>query len=153
MPIESRNDFPNFAAALDFVKPRTDGIPSGVSLPNYLIEGPLTWPASMQAFRGLDIIPGSSIKVSVLPGQTVAERDYWAHAYSGLFAGACIRGGRVIGETDSIGAYPVSRSWSPADVGTTLFDALGVSHEAMVMDPLNRPNHLLNGEVIMPLFG
>jgi hypothetical protein len=37
-------------------------------------------------------------------------------------------------------------------VGTTIFDALGVSHEAMVIDPLGRPNHLLNGEVITPLY-
>ncbi len=50
--VESRNDFPNFAAALDFVKPRTDGIPSGVSLPNYLIEGPLTWPGQHAGFLG-----------------------------------------------------------------------------------------------------
>ncbi len=50
--VESRNDFPNVAAALDFVKPRTDGIPSGVSLPNYLIEGPLTWPGQHAGFLG-----------------------------------------------------------------------------------------------------
>ncbi|MFN9976699.1 MAG: DUF1501 domain-containing protein, partial [Phycisphaerae bacterium] len=47
-----RNDFPNFAAALDFVKPRQDGIPSGVSLPNYLIEGQLTWPGQHAGFLG-----------------------------------------------------------------------------------------------------
>ena len=50
--VESRNDFPNFAAALDFVKPRQDGIPSGISLPNYLIEGPLTWPGQHAGFLG-----------------------------------------------------------------------------------------------------
>ncbi len=31
-------------------------------------------------------------------------------------------------------------------------DTLGVPPEAMVMDPLGRPNHLLNGEVISPLY-
>jgi hypothetical protein len=46
----------------------------------------------------------------------------------------------------------MSRPWSPADVCTTLFDALGVSSEALVVDPLSRPNHLLNGEVIRPLY-
>ena len=50
--VESRNDFPNFAAALDFVMPRQDGIPNGVSLPNYLIEGPLTWPGQHAGFLG-----------------------------------------------------------------------------------------------------
>jgi len=50
--VESRNDFPNFAAALDFVRPRTDGIPTAVSLPNYFIEGPLTWPGQHAGFLG-----------------------------------------------------------------------------------------------------
>ena len=316
--VESRNDFPNFAAALDFVKPRQDGIPSGISLPNYLIEGPLTWPGQHAGFlgtrhdpwqinhdpndpgfkvdslslpqdmsgrrlvsrRGLldqlnqnnslltadtrttafseqqdvafslltsarvadafridqedgasrdrygrntfgqslllsrrlveagvpivqatmgivqtwdthvdnwgrlknSLLPqldqglaalmddlsssgllqdtmvvvmgefGRTPKVSTLPGQTVPGRDHWAHAYSALFAGAGIQGGQTIGETDSIAAYPLSRSWSPADAGTTILNALGVPHEAMVIDPLGRPNHLLNGEIIEPLF-
>ena len=316
--VESRNDFPNFASALDFIRPRTDGIPTGVSLPNYMIEGPLTWPGQHAGFLGtrhdpwqinhdpndpafkvdslslpqdmsgqrlvsrrtlLDqlnrneaplktdtraiafgeqqdvafglltsarvaeafridqeseerrnrygrnkfgqslllsrrlieagvpvvqatmgivqtwdthvdnwgrlkttLLPqldtglaalmddlsdsglldqtmvivmgefGRTPKVSTLPGQTVPGRDHWAHAYSALFAGAGISGGQVVGETDAIAAWPISRSWSPADVGTTIFHALGIPHEASVLDPLNRPIHLLNGEVMSPLF-
>ena len=53
---------------------------------------------------------------------------------------------------DSIAAYPLSHAWSPADVVTTVLDALGVPPDAMVVDPLGRPTHLLNGEVIAPLF-
>ncbi|MBI5758073.1 MAG: DUF1501 domain-containing protein [Planctomycetales bacterium] len=316
--VESRNDFPNFAAALDFVRPRHDGVPTGVSLPNYLIEGPLTWPGQYSGFLGprhdpwqinhdpndanfridsLSLQPGvtaprlqsrrelleglnrgrSSVgdsgratsfgeqqdlafslltsarvaqafqlnqeeaanrdrygrnkfgqslllsrrlieagvpiiqatmgivqtwdthvdnwgrlkntllpqldqglaaltddltatglldqtlvivmgefgrtpRISTLPGQTVSGRDHWAHVYSALFAGAGVRGGQVVGQSDASAAYPVSRSWSPADVCTTLFDALGVSHDVSVMDPLGRPNHLLNGNVISPLY-
>lgn len=315
--VESRYDFPNFAAALDYVRPRNDGIPSGVSLPNYYIEGPLTWPGQHAGFLGpkhdpwqinhdpndanfridslslqpgltsprlvsrrelLDTINqrptlkgdgrttsfaeqqdvafslltsdkvakafniqqeddatrerygrnkfgqslllsrrlieagvpivqaamgivqtwdthvdnwgrlknvllpqldnglaalmddlsasgkleetmvivmgefGRTPRISVLPGQTVPGRDHWAHTYSGLFAGAGIRGGQVVGTTDAIAAYPVTRSWSPADVCTTVFDALGVSHDVALFDPLGRPNHLLNGSVIGPLY-
>ena len=315
--VESRNDFPNFAAALDYVRPRHDGIPSGVSLPNYFIEGPLTWPGQHAGFLGArhdpwqinqdpndanfkvnelslpaDVAPprlasrrellesvnradadlstartraiadqydvafslltsdkvakafeiqqepdetrdrygrhkfgqslllarrlveagvpmvqaamgivqtwdthtdnwgklknsllppldqglaalmddlsdrglldetlvivmgefGRTPKISTLPGQTIAGRDHWPHAYSALFAGAGVRGGNVIGQTDAAAAYPVTRAWSPADVCTTIFDALGVGHDAMVVDPLGRPNHLLNGSVIEPLY-
>jgi uncharacterized protein (DUF1501 family) len=315
--VESRNDFPNFAAALDAVRPRNDGLPTGVSLPNYFIEGPLTWPGQHAGFLGpkhdpwqinhdpndanfridsLSLQPGVTAdrlvsrrelldhlnqrpsledqtrptafgeqqhlayslltsarvaqafqigqedaatrerygrnkfgqslllarrlvqagvpvvqaamgivqtwdthvdnwgrlknvllpqldrglaalmddlsatglldqtlvivmgefgrtpKVSTLPGQTVPGRDHWAHAYSALFAGAGVRGGQVLGQTDAIAAYPLSRSWSPADVCTTVFDALGVGHEAFLVDPLGRPNHLLNGQVIAPLY-
>ncbi len=315
--VETRNDFPNFAAALDFVRPRQDGIPTGVSLPNYLIEGPLTWPGQHAGFLGakhdpwqiqgdpnddnfrmqalamregvtqhrlqtrrqlLDslnqdrtpmtnaastslreqqsiafdlltsgkmveafevnresdatrerygrnkfgqslllsrrmvqagvpfvqatmgivqtwdthvdnwgklkntLLPqldqglaalmddlstsglldqtlvvvmgefGRTPKVSTLPGQTIPGRDHWAHAYSGLFAGAGVVGGQVIGQTDDQAAYPVSRSWSPADVCSTVFSSLGVPHDVTITDPLNRPHHLSNGTVIDPLY-
>ncbi|WP_010585666.1 DUF1501 domain-containing protein [Schlesneria paludicola] len=316
--VESRNDFPNFAAALDVLRPRSDGIPSGVSLPNYLIEGPLTWPGQHAGFLGpkhdpwqinhdpndpnfridsLSLQPGVTSsrlvsrrqlledlnsnrlapaakgrtsafgeqqdlafslltsdrvarafevnseaaevrdrygrnkfgqslmlarrlveagvpiiqatmgivqtwdthvdnwgrmkntllpqldqglaalmddlsatglldqtlvvvmgefgrtpKISTLPGEAVAGRDHWAATYSGLFAGAGVRGGQAVGQTDAIAAYPLSQPWSPADVCTTIFDALGVSHDALLVDPLGRPNHLLNGQVIAPLY-
>lgn len=315
--VESRNDFPNFAAALDYLHPRNDGIPTGVSLPNYFIEGPLTWPGQHAGFLGpkhdpwqinhdpndanfkidsLTLQPGMTNtrlvsrrdlleqlnhrptvtgqgrtkafgeqqelalslltsdrvthafqidreeaatrerygrnkfgqslllarrlvqagvpvvqaamgivqtwdthvdnwgrlkntllpqldrglaalmddlsanglldqtlvivmgefgrtpKVSMLPGEKLSGRDHWAAAYSALFAGAGVRGGQVIGQTDAIAAYPVTRAWTPADVCTTIFDSLGVSREAYLVDPLSRPNHLCNGELISPLF-
>lgn len=315
--VESRYDFPNFAAAVDYLHPRNDGVPTSVSLPNYFIEGPLTWPGQHAGFLGakhdpwqinhdpndanfkmdalalqpgvtrprlssrrelLDtlnqrpesvdqtrlsafgeqqslafnlltsdrveqafhieaeaaetrdrygrnkfgqslllarrlveagvpvvqaamgivqtwdthvdnwgrlkntLLPqldtglaalmddlsasgllehtlvvvmgefGRTPKISTLPGQTVPGRDHWAHTYSALFAGAGVRGGQVLGQTDAIAAYPITRSWTPADVCTTLFEALGVGHEAVLHDPLGRPNHLLNGEVISHLY-
>ena len=315
--VETRNDFPNHAAALDFIRPRSDGIPSGVSLPNYLIEGPLTWPGQHAGFLGakhdpwqingdpndkdfrmqsltlrdgvttgrlqsrrklLDhlnnghvrlsgletdslrdqqeiayglltsgkltqafeinresdetrerygrnkfgqslllskrmieagvpivqatmgivqtwdthvdnwgklknkLLPeldqglaaltndlnasgllddtmlivmgefGRTPKVSTLPGQTIPGRDHWANAYSGLFAGAGIQGGQVLGQTDGQAAYPVTNSWSPADICSTIFNALGVDSNTTLIDPLDRPHHLLNGNVISNLY-
>jgi hypothetical protein len=315
--VETRSDFPNFAAALDYVRPRNDGIPNGVSLPNYLIEGPLTWPGQHAGFlgakhdpwqinadpnadgfkidalsmrdgvtidriksrrqllddlnrdrqHGLDgdasdfrtqqsiainlltsgkvvdafridresdqdrerygrnkfgqslllsrrlveagiplvqatmgivqtwdthtdnwgklkntLLPqldrglaalmddlqasgkldetlvivmgefGRTPKVSILPGQTLPGRDHWAHAYSGLFAGAGVLGGQVIGQTDAQAAYPITNSWSPADICTTLFNALGVPPDVTINDPLQRPHHLQNGQIMTPLY-
>ena len=315
--VESRSDFPNFASALNYVQPRSDGIPSGVSLPNYLIEGPLTWPGQHSGFLGPKFDPwqiqgdpneknfrlealslrdgmttdrllsrrnlldqfnrdrhnasnqesiafrdqqqvafnlltsgkmvhafdisreadavrdrygrnkfgqslllsrrlieagvpivqatmgivqtwdthtdnwgklkntllpqldqglaaltddliaaglldqtlivvmgefGRTPKISTLPGQTIPGRDHWAAAYSGLFAGAGVMGGQVIGQTDASAAYPVTRAWSPADICSTLFNALGVEHDVTIVDPLQRPHHLLNGTVINPLY-
>src|ERR1041385_3089028 len=37
----SRRDWPCYGAGLNFVRPRHDGVPSGVTLPHALIEGPL----------------------------------------------------------------------------------------------------------------
>ena len=61
-------------------------------------------------------------------------------------------GGQVIGQTDSSAAYPVTRAWSPADVCSTLFNALGVEQDVTITDPLQRPHHLLNGTIINPLY-
>lgn len=315
--VETRNDFPNFAAALDYLQPRKDGIPTGVSLPNYLIEGPLTWPGQHAGFLGprhdpwqinrdpsdaqfkvdalslqdginvprlqtrrdllealnscnplaaggkpaslgeqqqvafslltsarmsqafeltketdavrdrygrskfgqslllsrrlveagvpvvqatmgivqtwdthvdnwgklkntllpqldqglaalMDDLAASGLldqtlvivmgefgrtpKVSTLPGEKIPGRDHWASVYSALFAGAGVRGGQVVGQSDYKAAFPVTQAWSPADVCTTIYGALGVSPEAILHDPLNRPHHLLNGQVIEPLY-
>ncbi len=313
--VQSRSDFPNMASALDSLHPRTDGVPSGVSLPNYLIEGPLTWPGQYAGFLGMkhdpwqinqdpndpkfrvdsltlpqdvstsrlvsrqeltsvlerenpmggraagfqeqqrlafslltsakvtkafdihsesaetrdrygrskfgqslllarrlveagvpivqaamgivqtwdthvdnwgrlktQLLPqldqglealmtdlersgrlqdtlvvvmgefGRTPRVSTLPGQAVPGRDHWPSVYSGLFAGAGVRGGQVVGQSDAHAAYPVSRAWSPADVCTTIYQALGVDDHAELLDPLGRPNRLLNGTVIEPLY-
>ena len=48
----SRRDWPCYAAGLDCVHPRHDGIPSGVTLPHSLIEGPLTWPGQHGGMLG-----------------------------------------------------------------------------------------------------
>ena len=313
--VQSRSDFPNMASALDYIQPRTDGVPTGVSLPNYLIEGPLTWPGQYAGFIGMkhdpwqinqdpndpnfqvdsltlpqDVTPsrlisrheltsilergnpmggrasgfaeqqelafslltsarvtkafdiqseppetrdrygrnkfgqslllsrrlveagvpivqaamgivqtwdthvdnwgrlknqllpqldmglealmtdlessgllhntmvvvmgefGRTPRISTLPGQTIAGRDHWPYVYSGLFAGAGVRGGQILGQSDANAAYPVSRSWTPADVCTTVYHAMGVDSHAELRDPLGRPNRLMNGEVIEPLY-
>src|SRR5262245_6659473 len=48
----SRRDWPCYAAGLACVRPRHDGVPSGVTLPHPLIEGPLTWPGQHAGFLG-----------------------------------------------------------------------------------------------------
>ncbi|HEY1190899.1 MAG TPA: DUF1501 domain-containing protein [Gemmata sp.] len=48
----SRRDWPCYAAGLNHLRPRKDGIPNGVVLPHALIEGPLTWPGQHAGFLG-----------------------------------------------------------------------------------------------------
>jgi Protein of unknown function (DUF1501) len=50
--IASRDDYPCYASAVDTIRPRADGIPSGVTLPTFLMEGPLTWPGQHAGFLG-----------------------------------------------------------------------------------------------------
>ena len=50
--IASRDDYPCYAAAIDAIRPRGDGVPSGVMLPTFLMEGPLVWPGQHAGFLG-----------------------------------------------------------------------------------------------------
>ncbi len=48
----SRDDWPAFAAGVAALKPPAEGIPSGVTLPTFLQEGPLVWPGQHAGFLG-----------------------------------------------------------------------------------------------------
>jgi hypothetical protein len=81
-----------------------------------------------------------------------AGRDHWGPCFFGLFAGAGIQGGQVIGKSDATAAYPATRAYSPNDVGATVYHLLGIPGDAEVHDRLNRPVRLNRGSVIEPLF-
>ncbi|MEO2036024.1 MAG: DUF1501 domain-containing protein [Planctomycetaceae bacterium] len=48
----NRGDWPSYGATHSRLSPRTDGLPSQVTLPNALIEGPLVWPGQHAGFLG-----------------------------------------------------------------------------------------------------
>ena len=96
---------------------------------------------------------GRTPRISTLPGNTVAGRDHWAAVYSALFAGSGVQGGQVIGKSDSKAAYPVTPSFTPYDVGATIYRSLGIAPDTEVIDSQNRPFFLNRGRVMSPLFG
>jgi len=79
-------------------------------------------------------------------------REHWAGAYWGLFFGAGIKTGQVIGATDRLGAYPVSRPTHPNDILATVYHLLGFDpHETTIPDRTNRPVRLTEGNVVREL--
>ena len=50
--VASRDDWPCYSAALDYLRPRHDPIPSGVNLPTFLMQSPLTWPGQHAGLFG-----------------------------------------------------------------------------------------------------
>jgi uncharacterized protein (DUF1501 family) len=310
--VASRDDWPCYSGALDYLHPRRDGVPSGVNLPTFLMEGPLTWPGQHAGFLGpkhdpwqitrdpnaanfrvdgLRLAPGlevtrlggrralldhanrqqrrlaelaecrrlsekQQLAFSVLTSGKVAQafemdrepatlrdrygrhpfgqslllarrlvqtgvsvvqanmgivqnwdthgdnfrrlksqllppldrgvsallddlevrglldetlvmmlgefgrtpkvvgtgRDHWAPCFSGVFAGAGVRGGQVIGRSDRIGGYPITTPITPDDIGATVYHVLGVNPAAEVRDRQDRPVQLNRGKVIQALF-
>jgi hypothetical protein len=95
---------------------------------------------------------GRTPAISLVPGAEQVGRNHWAQVYTALFAGGGVQGGRAIGRSDAIGAYPTTRSFTPDDLGTTLFTALGLPAQAELRDQLHRPLALCNGQVIEELY-
>ena len=95
---------------------------------------------------------GRTPKVSTLPGEKKPGRDHWAAVYSGLFAGGGVKGGRVIGKSDRVGAFPVTPSYTPYDIGATIYRVLGVESDAEIRDSQNRPSRLNAGTPMDVLF-
>ena len=81
-----------------------------------------------------------------------AGRDHWSGVFSAIYAGAGVRGGQVIGASDAQAAYPATRGWYPADLGATVYSALGIDPSSMIYDRVGRPNHVNSGRVIAPLY-
>jgi hypothetical protein len=82
-----------------------------------------------------------------------AGREHWTEAFPALFAGAGVRGGLVLGQTDRIAAYPTTRTYSPADLGATVYQALGVDPATETVGLQGRPMRLNRGTPIGALFG
>jgi Protein of unknown function (DUF1501) len=65
-------------------------------------------------------------------------RDHYRYAFTGLFAGGGVRGGRVIGATDATGAKVVEAGWSkkrsiyPEDIAATIYSALGIDYSKKI---------------------
>ena len=47
-----RDDWPSYGSAVSYLRPRSDGVPSQVTIPNPLIEGVLVWPGQHSGFLG-----------------------------------------------------------------------------------------------------
>ncbi len=73
-----------------------------------------------------------------------AGRDHWGHAGVMLFAGAGVRGGKIIGATDKNGSAVTDRPVSPADVCFTVYEALGIDPHQELRTPEGRPVSILD---------
>ncbi|MBY0227697.1 MAG: DUF1501 domain-containing protein, partial [Gemmataceae bacterium] len=78
-------------------------------------------------------------------------RKHWAGAYSVVFAGAGVRGGKVVGASDKRGAYVSTPPQSPADAAATMLSALGVDPAGQFRDALDRPYPVCEGKPIREL--
>jgi uncharacterized protein (DUF1501 family) len=96
---------------------------------------------------------GRTPKISHLPQYyKLPGRDHWGRVQTVLFAGGGVAGGRVIGSSDKIGAFPASDPQTPDNMAATIYHALGIPATAAWHDELDRPHQVYFGEAIRELF-
>jgi uncharacterized protein (DUF1501 family) len=95
---------------------------------------------------------GRTPKIAPLTPGAVPGRDHWPAVFPAVFAGAGVAGGQLIGKSDRLGAYAISRTFGPPDLAATIYHALGVDPATELRDRLGRPLRLCSGETIEPLY-
>ena len=71
-------------------------------------------------------------------------RDHWPQCWTSYFAGGGIQGGRVVGASDEIGAYPAERPVGPPEIVATIYRSLGLELETELPGPQSRPFPLVD---------
>ena len=87
------------------------------------------------------------------PGsQGTPGRDHWGNAMFTLIAGGGVKGGRVVGATNSRGESPKDRPLEPCDLHATIYHLLGVDQHQAFLNHAGRPVPVLDrGQVIHEL--
>ena len=71
-------------------------------------------------------------------------RDHWPACWTCYFAGGGVKGGRVVGKSDDIAAYPAERPVRPSEIVATLYHSLGLDLETHLPGPQGRPFPLVD---------
>ena len=66
-------------------------------------------------------------------------RDHYPNVFSAALAGGPVQGGRVVGSSDSKGAFPLDNPKSPQDVLATMYQHLGIDTQRHYLDHSGRP--------------
>ncbi|MSV28320.1 MAG: DUF1501 domain-containing protein [Bryobacterales bacterium] len=79
-----------------------------------------------------------------------AGRDHHNKAWSAVFAGGGIPGGRVLGATDKTATEVTDNPVEPEDLLYTLYSMMGIDPEHEFQTPIGRPSKVVNGGRMIP---
>lgn len=70
-------------------------------------------------------------------------RDHWGASMFCLMGGGGIRGGQIVGSTDSKGYRPLTRAVRPEHIHATIYTAMGLDPKLHLLDHRGRPTPVL----------
>lgn len=79
-------------------------------------------------------------------------RKHWSNVYSIVLAGAGVRRGAVVGESDRLGGEPITARYGPWDVAATIFHALGIDAESTYRDLAGRELRIADGAPLLAAY-
>ena len=95
---------------------------------------------------------GRTPKISHLPQHYKQPgRDHWGAVQTVWLAGGGVQGGRAIGSSDKLGAFPATDPQTPENFAATIYSSLGLPETVTWPDDLGRPHHVYHGEPIRGL--
>ena len=78
------------------------------------------------------------------PGIPIPGRDHWGNAISAMIAGGGIKGGQVVGATNSKAEHPIERPLKPANLLATVYNLMGIDPGLTFEDYSGRPVAILD---------
>jgi len=75
-------------------------------------------------------------------------RDHWPYCYTAVIAGAGVKRGYVHGKSDKTASAPLENPVHPKELLATMYHSLGIDPATIVLNHLNQPRELVQGEVV-----
>ncbi|HUG68833.1 MAG TPA: DUF1501 domain-containing protein [Pirellulaceae bacterium] len=81
--------------------------------------------------------------------QGTPGRDHWGNSMFCLLGGGGVRGGQIVGSTDSRGERPASRPVRPENIHATIYHCLGIDPKLQILDHSGRPTSVLEDPTLI----
>jgi hypothetical protein len=75
-------------------------------------------------------------------------RDHWPYCYTACIAGGGVKRGFIYGKSDKTASAPVENPVHPRELLATIYHSVGIDPSQMVMNHLNQPRELVQGDVV-----
>ena len=84
-------------------------------------------------------------------GNSDDGRDHWPYCFTAVAAGAGMKRGVVYGKSDKTASAPVDNPVHPRDLLATIYHSVGINPSTIVLNHLNQPRELVQGEAVTGL--
>lgn len=101
---------------------------------------------------GRNPVLGKAVTGAAVNAAEANGRNHWQWCWTVVFAGGGVRGGTAVGQSDEWAGYPDGDAYTPADLGATIYERMGIDPRGELHDLQGRPFTINEGQLIHKLF-